>query len=391
MEEEQDEKGMDTTYVTIMVVVFLAVVALAVDIGYMYVTDEDLHSTAETSSLAGARAIKQRILTQMQTDPRGVGAIAADPIQSAARAAAIEAASGNHHASALIEVANKEKNLLTEGNDLTVGFWNPSARTYTPGGTPVNAMQVRTRRTAESETAGLGNLGNMFSKISGAQTVNFTPDAIAAFPPLATANLALCIDACDTACRYPNICTIPERKMISDPWDARKDPPATDRYAYTSLLHEVPGATALSDLTCMDLPPQEVCGKQIFTARDADNHGLRNLESMMYNPNIDASNKQLDEAGNITAWWVIVPVTDCPPAREAGIVEKHTVTRYALIRITRICIGGIAGCQENNTSFKAPVSACGGKEGLYIDRISYVECGSRDLLNFPGIRPVLVK
>ena len=53
----------------IMLVVFLVIAALAIDIGYMYVSEEDLQNAAETSALAGAQAIKQRIQLQTQTDP----------------------------------------------------------------------------------------------------------------------------------------------------------------------------------------------------------------------------------------------------------------------------------------------------------------------------------
>lgn len=385
MEEEKEEQGMDTAYIGIMVVVFLALVALAIDIGYMYVTDDDLKSAAETAAREGARAIKQRMLTRIKTDPAKVREIAADPVQSEARTAAIEAAQGQHHATALIEVANREINHLADGNDITVGFWDAASRTYTPGGAPVNAMQVRTRRTAESETVGLGNLGSMLSKLTGAQTDNFTPDAIAALPPMATTNIALFVGDCDQGCRYPNVCTIPERKMSRDSQEG-----ANNRYAYTSLLHSLDDKS-LSDVVCMDLPPQEVCKKEIFTTSDADNQGLRDLESMMYNPNTDLSNKEFDKGGAITGWWVVVPVIDSPPLLETETIEKHAVTRYALIRIRRICVNGIAGCQQNGTAFKSPVSACSGGEGLYIDRISYVECGSKDMRNFPGLRPVLVE
>ena len=138
----------------------------------------------------------------------------------------------------MIEIANNNTNRLTTENDLTVGFWNVSTHTYTPGGTPVNAMQVRTRRTAESETVGLGSVGSILANISGIQKFNYTPEAIAAFPARANANFAVCVDACDSSCTYPNVCTIPERKMIRDAWDAGKDPPAKDRYAYTTLLHQ---------------------------------------------------------------------------------------------------------------------------------------------------------
>ena len=142
----------------------------------------------------------------------------------------------------------------------------------------------------------------------------------------------------------------------------------------------------------MEMPSQEVCGKDIFTIRDRDDNALRDMESMMYNPNVDKENKDYDKAtGSLQGWWVIAPVTDCPPAGEDGVFERHRVRKYALIRISKICVTGATGCKQNNTAFDAPASLCGGDNGLYIDRISCVGCGSRSLHQFPGLRPVLVK
>jgi hypothetical protein len=391
--EEQEEKGIDTTYIGIMVVVFLAVVALMVDIGYLYVTDEDLKSAAETASLEGAKVIKQRFLTQIRTEPVKLGEVVTDTVQTQARTAAIEAASGKHHAVAVIAVANKNGTTLADGNDISVGYWDMDSRTYNPGGTPVNAMQVRTRRTAEHETVGLGNLGVILSKMSGSQTVDYTPDAVAAFPPMATAKFALCTDSSAPPCRYPNICTFPARRLSGDSPNSRTGGTAREHYVLTSMLHPPTGATSFSDLTCSDLPPQQVCGSEIYTASAQDSRGLRDLESMMYNPNIDPSNKEFGDGGKATGWWVIAPVADCTPmTREAGTIEKHAVTRYALVRIVSICVNGPAGCQQTGTSFKAPAGTCGGEgEGIFIDQLSFVECGSSELRTFPGLRPVLVK
>ena len=234
--DDQEEQGMDTTYVGIMLVVFLVVAALAVDIGYMYVGEDDLQNAAEVSALAGAQAIGQRLQVAVRTGTSKTDDIVIDQVQAAARTAAIDTVSGYHKAAALIEIANQNTNRLTTENDMTVGFWNISSHIYTAGGTPVNAMQVRTRRTAESESVGLGSMGSFVAKISGPQKFNYTPEAIAALPARANASFAVCVAACDTGCTYPNVCTIPERKMNRDPWDARKDPPATNRYAYTLTI-----------------------------------------------------------------------------------------------------------------------------------------------------------
>lgn len=383
---------MDTTYVNIMLVVFLVVAALAIDVGYMYVSDEDLKNASETAALAGAKTIKQRIQNQAATDPGNLLATLNDTVQSSARSAAIDMAMGDHAAVALVDVLSNNKNALSEYNDITVGFWNISTHTYAPGGTPVNAIQVRTKRTAESASVGLGPLGVNLAKMTGAQTTNYTPDTIAAMPPRASANILFCAEACDAACTYPSVCAVPERKMFSAALGTTSDLPAANRYAYTSLLYPVASTSMLSDLVCGEMPAQEVCGKQIHSTGNAPQDLLRDIEAMMYNPNADKSNKEYDKAsGKLIGWWVIAPVSSCTPARNGAIFEVSTVTKYALVRISRVCASGPTGCSQNYTSFDAPPEVCTDGDGLYIDRISCVNCGSGEMLQFPGLHPVIVK
>ncbi len=382
---------MDNHYVSIMLVAFLVLAALAINIDYLYVAEDDLHAMAESSALIGAREIKSRLMDQIRTDPGRLAQVTGDTVQSAARNAVVTHALGNHKESALIQVLNNDANRLTTANDLTVGFWNTSTQSYTPGMTPVNAIQVRTRRTSESESVGIGNIGTILGKITGVQKFNYTPEAIAAIPPRANANFALCGAACGGECTFPRVCTVPERKMVSEP-PKPGGVPESQRYASTSLMNEMGPSITLSDMICMEMPAQEVCGKEIQTILDTRGNGLRDLESMMYNPNVDVSNKEYDKAtGKLAGWWVIAPVTACPSARQDTAFEKHRVTGYALVRISRICAPGPAGCQQNNTSFTAPDAVCGIDSGLYIDRISCVGCGSRAMLALPGLQPMLVR
>lgn len=383
---------MDTTYVNIMLVVFLVIASLAVSIGYLYVDEEDMRSMAEMAALAGAKDIKNRTLAQLRTGPGKLESVANDTVQSAARSTAVDHALGKHKESALMHALNNDTNSLTTSNDVTVGFWNISTHTYSPGATPVNAMQVRTRRTAESDTVGIGKLGNFLGIISGVQKFDYTPDAVAALPARANASFALCTEACESRCSFPNVCPIPERKMVSDPWNREKGSPAGDRLASAYLMYQLNTSVKLSDLICMETPSQEICKKEILTSLDQQGSALADMESMMYNPNVDASNKEYDkDSGKLLGWWVIAPVTDCPKARQEAVLEKRRVTGYALVRISRICAPGATGCQQNNTSFDAPASICGSDKGLYIDRISCVSCSSKALLAFPGLHPVLVK
>jgi Flp pilus assembly protein TadG len=382
---------MDTTYVTIMLVVFLVLTGLAIDIGYMYVSEEDLQSAAETAALAGTQVIKQRVLFQVQNDPGKISEAASDPVQALARNAAVESVSGKHSATALVGLSSNNGNALTGENDVTVGFWNMSSRSYTPGATPVNAMQVRTRRTAESSSVGMGALGSFMAKITGTESFGITPVATAAIPVGTRSSIAICSAACDASCNFPEICTIKERKMSHAPWDPRTQPPATDRYLYTSLLHPVTITNTMSDLVCQELPPREVCGKQIYTASGGSDEILRDIKAMMYDPKMDRSNKEYDKSGKLLGWWVIVPVLDCSAVEVGDLFEQRTVTRYSLVRISRICLNGPAGCVQSGVHAAAPAPVCrAGEDGLYIDRISCVGCGSKARTLLPGLHPVLV-
>lgn len=383
---------MDNHYVSIMLVAFLVLAALAINIDYLYVKEDDLRAVAESSALTGAREMRKRMFEQLRTDPGKIDTILKDTDQSVARTAVVNHALGDHHEAALIHVLSNRTNNLTTNNDVTVGFWNASSHAYSAGGTPVNAIQVRTRRTSESESVGIGNIGNFIGIITGVQTFNYTPEAIAALPPRANANFALCTAACDPSCTYPNICTVAERKMVSEPLKGTAAIPNANRYAATSLMSEMGPAVTLSDMICMEMPAQEVCGRPIQTILDSRGSALRDMESVMYNPNVDAGNKEFDKTtGAVTGWWVIAPVTECPSAQQDAVFEKKMVTKYALVRISRICAPGPTGCTQNNTSFDSPRQVCAEDKGLYIDRISCVNCGSKDMLALPGLHPVLVK
>jgi uncharacterized membrane protein len=111
----REAASMDNAYVGIMLVVFLVFAALAIDVGYMYVSEEDLQAAAETSALAGAQSIKQRIYKQIQSDPKKLNVVVNDQVQPLARASAMETAMGKHAASALVELASNSTNNLTEG------------------------------------------------------------------------------------------------------------------------------------------------------------------------------------------------------------------------------------------------------------------------------------
>jgi hypothetical protein len=379
---------LDTTYINTIGVVFLVAVGLAISVGYLYISEEDMRSVAEEAALAGTQEIKKQMLAQIRSNPARLADVTGDTMQAAARSTAETQSMGRHKEAALTHAISNNSNKLSDGNDVTVGFWNISTHTYVPGATPVNAMQVRTRRTAESDAAGIGKIGNLLGIINGVQKFDYTPDAVAALPARANASFGLCMEACESRCSYPAICSFDEKKLsstITGNVIAPGEGPATTFFPYQYNTN-----MSTSDLICMGTPPLDICKKEVFTGSDAQDNALRDMKSMMYNPNADVTNKEIDKtSGKILGWWVIAPVTDCSTT-QASTILKRLVKRYALVRIKRICVPGRTGCQQNQTSFDSPASVCGNEKGVFIDRISCVNCNTKDLLTFPGLNPILV-
>ncbi|MBJ6723397.1 Tad domain-containing protein [Geomonas sp. Red875] len=377
---------MDTTYVTIMLVVFLVITGLAVDVGYLYVSEEDLLSAAESSALAGAQAMQHRMLTQVQQDPSQLPAASRDLVQQAGRQAALEFVSGKTAAAALVELKNNNGNALTDENDVTVGFWNLSSHTYTPNATPVNAIQVRTRRTAESSSVGMGTLGTFLAKISGTESFATTPVAVASLVTATRGNVALCGPVTTRSCSYPDICNLPETRL-----SASGGTPGAGRFLFTSLLSPVNALESMSQLVCTELPPQDVCGKPIYLT-GGNPSLMADVAAMMYDRSVDLANKEFDRQGRVTGWWVILPVADCTASGPGTGFQTRPVSRYALVRLSRICAAaGAVGCRDAGRTVP-PAPACNGAtEGIYLDRIATVSCDRKDLVRLPGLKPVLVK
>jgi hypothetical protein len=172
--------------------------------------------------------------------------------------------------------------------------------------------------------------------------------------------------------------------------DPGKGSPGAGHYLYTSLLHPATITNSLSDMVCQEMSPQEVCGKPIYTTAGTGDATLRDIKAMMQDPKVDRSNKEYDKNGKLLGWWVMVPVTECAAVKAEELSEPRVVTKYSLVRISRICVSGPAGCKQPATPSDAPPAyACvAGEDGLYIDRISSVGCGSKSKM--PGLYPVIV-
>lgn len=138
---------------------FIGFAALAIDVAYWYHTRHQLQGAADAAALAGAAKLTKDETDKTQTDARAEALIFAANNIAAKR-------------SVVLAPGFPGNNVLSSTNDITVGNWNGTS--YTPNAEPVNAVQVRPRRTTDSPPAGGGAITTFFGRIFGIDSVNIS-------------------------------------------------------------------------------------------------------------------------------------------------------------------------------------------------------------------------
>ncbi len=168
------QRGAVLVVVTILVVVFIGMAALAIDIGHLFVVSNELKNAADAGALAGARVL----LLDNGT-----------AINAGANQIAYNAATENQSERIPVEV-NWAGGIDNDG-DVQRGHWSFATRTFTPNSSLtvsplwgvttaeldadtsfINAVRVRTRR--ESTPA-----ASFFAKIFGYQNFGLTVESVA--------------------------------------------------------------------------------------------------------------------------------------------------------------------------------------------------------------------
>ncbi|HTQ40118.1 MAG TPA: TadG family pilus assembly protein [Pirellulales bacterium] len=137
--------GIITVLAAFLMVMMLGMVAFAVDVGYMMVTQTQLQAAADSAAMAAAANMSST--------------------QSTMTAAAQQYAAYHKAAGAPVSLAS---------SDVLYGTWNSTARTFTSSGTTSNAVKVTVRR--DNST---GANGTFFGRIFGLTSFNIPVSAIA--------------------------------------------------------------------------------------------------------------------------------------------------------------------------------------------------------------------
>jgi Flp pilus assembly protein TadG len=385
-----NNRGIAVIYVALILVVLLAFVGLAIDIGYMYLAKTQLQNAADSAAHAGASKLLATggIITNL-SDAR-------IPI---AKAAAVNFALYNKAAGKSIVILSDGTNVLSDTNDVTVGYWDGTSYTDGPSVTHINAFKARPRRTENSPG---GKVAIFFGKVIGISEMAAAASAVAALPARGGIVIAFCGDACTNASTIFSMYSTSGKQ-----YDTGPGTPYDNKFAWTTLLNDPTSANMLDQMICSSKPFQNVCNKPIYTNMGTVAYDVRNLASSFYDANYDAANKTFTTiAGKkvTTGWEVIVPVTSdpikpCPPGSQ-GSWEPKQVIQYAKVNITAICAPGAAsGCFGSPpnltaacTSGQLPKRNCCinfDNNTIVINRMECASCSDPSV--FSGTRPVIVQ
>lgn len=355
------EQGFVIVYVAIALIAIIAIAGLVIDIGYMYVVKGQLQNAADAASLAGAAKLD------------GTN----DLSQNIAREEAKKFALKNIAGGKPVVLASNGSNELSDENDITVGNWNGT--TYTPGGLPVNAIQVRARRTP---SAPAGAVDIFLGRIIGWEKMSASAISIAARPAKVNLSIAVCIRSCNEIVIQPGKSV----RLYWSPYPREIDP------GYLGI-----GWTIFSE-TSQKTPTKELieffCGKEldacdklVYSNNGFNNAAARQLRCAFKNPEYDRENKTFDSLGNVVSWTVLVPVfDDCPPGNQP---KPYKVIKYARMRIKEVYASGGGGTNECACgAFNATMSDPNAPNAIEIDMIECDACPSQKFL---GRRAVLVK
>jgi Flp pilus assembly protein TadG len=325
LRKKLNNKGIAVVYLAILMIVLVGFVGLAVDIGYMYVAKGQLQNAADAAALAGAALLDGSNSTT----------------QTAARDEAVKFALANTATGVPVTIANDYSNMLSNiatdgGNDITVGNWDPTQTPkYSTARTPVNALQVRARRTVSANSSAQRMVDVFFAKAFGWQKMAAAASAIANANRFAT-GLVLCQNSCGLSGTF----YLNDNSQIdtSTAWTVFD----TDSNVSSSRINNlINGKVKIAS---------DMCGQCVTDTNGTTTNNVNDLAANFSSTTFDAANKTI-VSGVVTEWRVLSPIlnddptcnpkiaavgTACPPYRQGGPNEPYHIIGWSRIKITGI-------------------------------------------------------
>ena len=194
-EKVKNQAGVSAVIVAICLTMLIGFTALAVDVGYMYVTKNELQNVADAAALAGTGYLGS-IYETLSYDQQQTQEFSRSDIVGVAQQVALK----NQAA---------KMNIVINDADVTIGAWDGGAGTLAPMAAPIvgpDAVKVIARR----DDSANGPILTFFARIFDIDTVNVSADATAALTgPAIVDKGELKVPFSLSENNFPNDCTNP--------------------------------------------------------------------------------------------------------------------------------------------------------------------------------------
>jgi hypothetical protein len=166
-----DEMGAAAPIIGLFIVIFIILLAFAVDLGRLYIVKNELQNTADAAALAGATKLYQTSQT-----------IDVSAVNTAAQNCALQ---------------NKSQDLSQLNASVELGKWDFSTQTFTPVANPTNTIDVNAVRTTVKRLGDDGSssvnpkMGVFFANILGYSNLGTQATAVAYLGITGTSSISI--------------------------------------------------------------------------------------------------------------------------------------------------------------------------------------------------------
>lgn len=169
-----NQKGVSAIIVAIVLFVLIGFAALAIDLGYLFATRNELQNTADASALAATRKLGEIYQTMSSIEQANYSLTEDD--RTAIETVAINVGKENKAAG---------ESMTIEEDDIQIGQWDSKDRQFSETEEQPDAVRVTARREEESA---MGPITTFFAKIFGRNTMGVNAVATAALTGLGQMN-----------------------------------------------------------------------------------------------------------------------------------------------------------------------------------------------------------
>lgn len=166
----KDQRGASAIIIAIVLAVLIGFAALAIDVGYLYATRNELQNVADAAALAAAGQLGY-LYTDILTPAQVAVYVYSDTNEPQIKDAAEEIGLENRAAG---------KDVIIDENDVEVGIWDLDNRTFSADPNQPNAVRVQTRR---DDTVATGKVALFFARLLNIDEAAVTAFATAALTP----------------------------------------------------------------------------------------------------------------------------------------------------------------------------------------------------------------